>query len=128
MTKVGFAEVSRKGSHVKLRNDSGRTVIVPDHRELARGTLASILRQAGIGVDEFVDLLWAVVSTIRYGPPHVGFLGRFGWCLPPQGVHEGVHGGCADAAIGGFVELGRADFSDREVPPLRLTANRKVAV
>lgn len=32
-------------------------MIVPDHRELARGTLASILRQAGIGADEFLDLL-----------------------------------------------------------------------
>ncbi|MFP5331731.1 MAG: type II toxin-antitoxin system HicA family toxin [Acidimicrobiia bacterium] len=57
LEKAGFAEVSRKGSHVKLRNESGRTVIVPDHRELARGTLASILRQAGIAVDEFLDLL-----------------------------------------------------------------------
>ncbi len=57
LEKVGFAEVSRKGSHVKLRNGSGRTVIVPDHRELARGTLASILRQAGIAIDEFLDLL-----------------------------------------------------------------------
>jgi predicted RNA binding protein YcfA (HicA-like mRNA interferase family) len=35
--KGGFAEVSRKGSHVERRNESGRTVIVPDHRELARG-------------------------------------------------------------------------------------------
>ena len=57
LAKVGFEEVSRKGSHVKLRNESGRTVIVPDHRELARATLASILRQAGVAVDEFLDLL-----------------------------------------------------------------------
>lgn len=57
LAKVGFAEVSRKGSHVKLRSESGRTVIVPDHREHARGTLASILRQAGVAVDEFLDLL-----------------------------------------------------------------------
>lgn len=57
LAKVGFGEVSRKGSHVKLRNESGRTVIVPDHRELARGTLASILRQAGVAVDEFLGLL-----------------------------------------------------------------------
>jgi predicted RNA binding protein YcfA (HicA-like mRNA interferase family) len=32
-------------------------VIVPLHRELARGTLASILRQAGLTVDEFRALL-----------------------------------------------------------------------
>jgi predicted RNA binding protein YcfA (HicA-like mRNA interferase family) len=57
LRKIGFAEVSQKGSHVKLRNDKGRTVIVPLHRELARGTLASILRQAGVSIEEFRDAL-----------------------------------------------------------------------
>jgi predicted RNA binding protein YcfA (HicA-like mRNA interferase family) len=42
---------------VKLRSDAGRTVIVPMHRELAAGTLRSVLRQAGIAVDDFVELL-----------------------------------------------------------------------
>ena len=55
--KLGYSEVSRRGSHVKLRNESGRTVIVPDHRELARGTLASILRQAGVPIEDFLDSL-----------------------------------------------------------------------
>lgn len=32
-------------------------VVVPDHRELDRGTLRAILRQAGLGVGEFVALL-----------------------------------------------------------------------
>jgi predicted RNA binding protein YcfA (HicA-like mRNA interferase family) len=32
-------------------------VVVPDHRELDRGTLRAIIRQAGMGVDEFVRLL-----------------------------------------------------------------------
>jgi hypothetical protein len=32
-------------------------VIVPLHRELASGTLRSIIRQSGLAVDEFVDLL-----------------------------------------------------------------------
>ena len=50
--KLGFAEVSQRGSHLKLRNESGRTVIVPLHDELARGTLRSILRQADITIDE----------------------------------------------------------------------------
>lgn len=43
LAKVGFSEVSQRGSHLKLRNREGRTVIVPMHRELARGTLRSIL-------------------------------------------------------------------------------------
>jgi predicted RNA binding protein YcfA (HicA-like mRNA interferase family) len=54
---AGFATVSQRGSHVKLRNADGRTVIVPLHRELAPGTLRSILRQAGLSVDELTTLL-----------------------------------------------------------------------
>ncbi|TMA04904.1 MAG: type II toxin-antitoxin system HicA family toxin [Deltaproteobacteria bacterium] len=53
---AGFAEVSRKGSHVKfsLRTDQGtRTAIVPEHREIALGTLRSILRQAGLSSEDF---------------------------------------------------------------------------
>lgn len=57
LEKAGFTQVSQKGSHVKLRNDAGRTVIIPLHRELARGTLASILRQAGLSAEEFRELL-----------------------------------------------------------------------
>ena len=55
--RVGFVRVGQRGSHVKLRNDSGRTVIVPMHREIAEGTLRSILRQAGLTMEEFVTLL-----------------------------------------------------------------------
>lgn len=55
--KGGFAPVSQRGSHVKLRNEAGRTAIVPLHRELAPGTLRSVLRQAGLSVDEFVKLI-----------------------------------------------------------------------
>jgi predicted RNA binding protein YcfA (HicA-like mRNA interferase family) len=57
LEKLGFTRISQKGSHVKLRNEDGRTVIVPLHRELARGTLASILRQAGLSAEDLIDLL-----------------------------------------------------------------------
>ena len=53
---AGFAEATRKGSHVKfVKSDPAgtRTVIVPDHREIALGTLRSILRQAGLTAEEF---------------------------------------------------------------------------
>ncbi len=56
---AGFVPVSQKGSHVKLakQDASGmRTAIVPRHRELATGTLRSILRQANLSVDEFEAL------------------------------------------------------------------------
>lgn len=57
LVKAGFAEISQKGSHRKLRNEAGRTVIVPMHRELAPGTLRSILRQVDLTVDTFIELL-----------------------------------------------------------------------
>jgi len=53
---IGFAEISQRGSHVKLRR-AGSTVIIPMHKELASGTLRSIIRQAGLTVDDFLDVL-----------------------------------------------------------------------
>jgi predicted RNA binding protein YcfA (HicA-like mRNA interferase family) len=55
--KAGFERVGQRGSHAKLRHADGRTVIVPIHRELARGTLRSVLRQADFSLDEFRELL-----------------------------------------------------------------------
>jgi predicted RNA binding protein YcfA (HicA-like mRNA interferase family) len=55
--KLGFEVVGQRGSHVKLRNGGGRVVIVPLHRELARGTLGAILRQSGVTASEFVELM-----------------------------------------------------------------------
>ncbi len=53
LRRAGFVHIRTKGSHAKLRHpESGRTVIVPLRRELASGTLASVLRQAGFSVDE----------------------------------------------------------------------------
>jgi len=57
LAKIDFEQVGQRGSHVKLRNQEGRTVVVPTHRELARGTLTAILRQSGITVSQFIDLL-----------------------------------------------------------------------
>jgi predicted RNA binding protein YcfA (HicA-like mRNA interferase family) len=57
LAKAGFIEVSQRGSHMKLRDSAGKTAIVPLHRELARGALRSIPRQAGPTSEAFVDLL-----------------------------------------------------------------------
>jgi len=54
----GFVEVRRRGSHVVMqrRSDAGSvTVPVPDHDELATGTLMSIIRQSGIPRAEFEE-------------------------------------------------------------------------
>jgi predicted RNA binding protein YcfA (HicA-like mRNA interferase family) len=39
------------------RDDPFGQLVVPDHKELDRGTLRAILRQAGVSVEEFVGLL-----------------------------------------------------------------------
>jgi len=51
--REGFAVVSTRGSHCKLRNDAGVTVIVPLHRDpLKIGTQSDILAQAGVSLRE----------------------------------------------------------------------------
>ena len=58
LDKVGFYLKRQHGSHLILRRDNPfAQVVVPNHKELDRGTLRSIIRQAGLGVDEFVRLL-----------------------------------------------------------------------
>ena len=58
LEKVGFYFKRQEGSHIILRrNDPFAQVVVPNHKELDRGTLRAIIRQAGISVDEFVKLL-----------------------------------------------------------------------
>lgn len=59
LTKLGFEKVSQKGSHVKYRLSGNpvRTAIMPMHNEVAKGTLKSILEQAGISLEDFLELL-----------------------------------------------------------------------
>lgn len=58
LRKVGFELDRQKGSHMILfRADPPATLTVPDHRELDRGTLRTILRHAGIGPDDLRRLL-----------------------------------------------------------------------
>ena len=51
MSKHGFIEVRRKGSHIIMQKKEGNTTItvpVPDHEELRTGTLSGIIRQSGL--------------------------------------------------------------------------------
>jgi len=58
LEKAGYYFKRREGSHIILRrNDPFSQIVVPDHQELDKGTLRSIIKQAGLGVDEFVRLL-----------------------------------------------------------------------
>ena len=56
LSKKGFTFKSQKGSHAKYTNGH-HTTVIPMHNTIARGTLRSILIQAGIELDEFIKLL-----------------------------------------------------------------------
>ena len=58
LDQIGFVVERQRGSHIILvREDPRMTVSIPEHKELDRGTLRAIIRQVGLSVDEFVDLL-----------------------------------------------------------------------
>jgi len=60
LAKAGFQRVPGrgKGSHVFLfRADPPTGITVPNSNEVKRGTLRAIIRQAGLSVDEFLNLL-----------------------------------------------------------------------
>ena len=47
--KMGYEKISQRGSHIKMRNSETESVIIiPDHKEVDRWTLKTILRQAEI--------------------------------------------------------------------------------
>ena len=56
LMNLGFTEVRQKGSHVMMRR-GGSGCVVPMHKELKIGTLAGILRQAGVSVEDFTKAL-----------------------------------------------------------------------
>lgn len=59
LEKAGFIMVRQRGSHIHMKHPDqpGRWVTIPYHRrDLARKTLASIIRQAGLTVEEFLKL------------------------------------------------------------------------
>jgi predicted RNA binding protein YcfA (HicA-like mRNA interferase family) len=45
------------GSHIILRHSTGRRLTVPNHRELAKGTLRALIREAGLTKEQFSELL-----------------------------------------------------------------------
>jgi len=56
--KLGWVSVRQRGSHVRLRHpEHSVPLVIPLHGELKRGTLAGILRDAGVEADELRRLL-----------------------------------------------------------------------
>jgi predicted RNA binding protein YcfA (HicA-like mRNA interferase family) len=58
LERMGWEAVRQRGSHVRLRHQARAvSLVVPLHRELKRGTLNGILRDAGLSRDELRDRL-----------------------------------------------------------------------
>jgi predicted RNA binding protein YcfA (HicA-like mRNA interferase family) len=58
LKKIGFEEARQKGSHIILTRDRDQlSVSVPDHSELDRGTLNSLMKSIGLSREELIRLL-----------------------------------------------------------------------
>jgi len=58
LEKIGFIIDRQRGSHITLvRQEPSTQLTVPNHKTVAKGTLRAIIRDAGLTVDEFVNLL-----------------------------------------------------------------------
>jgi len=55
---LGWIVARQKGSHIILIKEGHvATLSVPNHKEVAKGTLRSLIRSAGLTVPEFIDAL-----------------------------------------------------------------------
>ncbi|MEM2985228.1 MAG: type II toxin-antitoxin system HicA family toxin [Candidatus Jordarchaeaceae archaeon] len=59
LSKIGYEFDHQTGSHIILRykDPPHRRLTIPKHKEIAKGTLRAIIKEAGLTVDEFVKLL-----------------------------------------------------------------------
>ena len=55
--KLGYTINDQKGSHIHLRHPVRRPLTVPNHPEIARGTLRIIIKDADLSVENFLELL-----------------------------------------------------------------------
>lgn len=57
--KLGYEIDRQRGSHIILRHREPphRRLTVPDHREVAKGTLRALIRESGLTVEQFTELL-----------------------------------------------------------------------
>jgi predicted RNA binding protein YcfA (HicA-like mRNA interferase family) len=56
LKRSGFIQIRQTGSHLILRKDE-RTIVVPQHKPLKRGTLKGVIQQAGLTLEEFLEKL-----------------------------------------------------------------------
>jgi predicted RNA binding protein YcfA (HicA-like mRNA interferase family) len=54
LQRLGFLEIHRKGSHVKMEHPDGRRIVFPIHAEVDRYTLKGALRDGGVELADFL--------------------------------------------------------------------------
>jgi predicted RNA binding protein YcfA (HicA-like mRNA interferase family) len=59
VSRIGYQIDHHTGSHIILRNQHPphRRLTIPNHKEIAKGTLRALLRQAGLTSEELLELL-----------------------------------------------------------------------
>ena len=55
LTRLGFVEVHRKGSHLKMKHADGRIVVFPFHDEVDRYTLKGALHDEDVDIKKFLE-------------------------------------------------------------------------
>ncbi len=56
--KFGWSIARQKGSHIVMtKQNEIVTLSIPDHREVARGTLRSLIRSANLTIDQFINAI-----------------------------------------------------------------------
>ncbi|MDD5162928.1 MAG: type II toxin-antitoxin system HicA family toxin [Candidatus ainarchaeum sp.] len=56
-SRLGFVFARQKGSHIILKHNDGRLLVIPNHEKLKIGTLLQIIKALGISREEFEKLL-----------------------------------------------------------------------
>lgn len=54
LKRLGFGEIDRRGSHVKMEHPDGRRIVFPYHPEVDRYTLKGALRDADVDIEDFL--------------------------------------------------------------------------
>lgn len=59
LRKLGYEKDRQRGSHIIMRQVKNpyRRITIPNHKEIAKGTLRAIIRETGLSVDGFIRLL-----------------------------------------------------------------------
>jgi len=59
LVRLCFKPVMQRGSHVILKREDGKVIVIPVHRgeEIGRGLLSKIIKDAGLSREEFLRLL-----------------------------------------------------------------------